>query len=109
MRSALIGLVLVLATGIESCGQGAQDPYKKGITALHNSAYDAAAEYFQTAEKLDPNFVLAYWGEAMSFNHPFQAEQDIAGGRKALAKLGASRAARASRAKTQREKDYLNA
>src|SRR5258706_11134343 len=59
-----------------------------GIIALHGSAYDVAAGHFRAAEKIDPNFVMAYWGEAMSFNHPFWNQQDIAGARRALAKLG---------------------
>ena len=53
----------------------------KGIAALHNAGYDDAVELFRSAEKIDPDFVMAYWGEAMTFNHPFWAEQDAAGGR----------------------------
>src|SRR5262249_40662647 len=87
----------------------AHDKFIQGIIALHNSAYEDAAEYFRAAETLDPSFVMAYWGEAMTFNHPFWAEQDISGGRRALIRLGSSRAARASRAKTPREGEYLNA
>jgi hypothetical protein len=45
----------------------------------------------------------------MTFNYPFWAEQDISGGRRALAKLGATRASRAAKAKTAREREYLNA
>jgi hypothetical protein len=87
----------------------AHDKFVQGVIALHNSAYEDAAEYFRATETIDPSFVMAYWGEAMTFNHPFWAEQDIAGGRRALAKLGPSRAARASKAKTLREGEYLNA
>lgn len=81
----------------------------KGIIALHNAGYEDAAGYFAAAEKIDPTFVMAYWGEAMTFNHTFLAEQDMGGGRRALSKLAPTRAARAAIAKTQRERDYLNA
>lgn len=87
----------------------AHDKFIQGVIYLHNSAYEDAAEYFRTAEDIDPNFVMAYWGEAMTFNHPFWAEQDISGGRRALAKLGPTRAARAAKAKTPREREFLNA
>lgn len=105
----LAALVTILAFTIQSFGQAAHDQFNRGIIALHNSAYDTAAEYFQAAEKLDPSFVMAYWGEAMTYNHPFAAEQDIASARRALSKLAPTRPARAAKAKTQRERDYLDA
>jgi hypothetical protein len=94
-----------------SVGQSpaAHEKFVQGVIALHNSAYEDAADYFRAAEILDPAFVMAYWGEAMTFNHPFWAEQDISGGRRALAKLGPTRAARAAKAKAPKEAEYLNA
>ncbi len=80
-----------------------------GVIALHNSAYDDAAEFFQSAQKIDPSCGMAFWGEAMTFNHIFWNEQDIAGGRRALSKLAPTRAARAAKARTPREREYLNA
>src|SRR5262245_8845803 len=53
----------------------AQLEFTAGVIALHGSAYDLAAEHFRTAQKIDPNFVMAYWGEAMCFNHPFWNQQ----------------------------------
>ncbi len=87
----------------------AQSQFIQGIVALHNAGYDDAADYFRAAERIDPNFVMAYWGEAMTYNHPFWAEQNISGGRAALTKLGPGRAARSAKAKTPRERDYLDA
>ena len=54
-------------------------------------------------------FALAYWGEAMSYNHAVWHEQDPVAARAALAKLGATPQARAEKAKTPREKAYLGA
>ena len=31
---------------------------------------DTEARQFRAAQKADPNFVMAYWGEAMSFSQP---------------------------------------
>jgi len=87
----------------------AHEQFIKGIVALHNSAYEDAADDFRSAEALDPDFVMAYWGEAMSFNHPFWNEQDISHARQALAKLGPTRSARAAKARTPREREYLSA
>ncbi len=86
----------------------AHDKFIQGLIALYN-ATPGAAESFRAAQSIDPDFVMAYWGEAMTFNHTFSAEQDISGGRRALAKLGPARAARAAKAKTEREREYLNA
>ena len=55
------------------------------------------------------DFALAYWGEAMSYNHAVWHEQDPVAARAALAKLGATPEARAAKAKTPREKAYLDA
>src|SRR5262245_50588089 len=74
-----------------SCSTNALDPFVRGVIKLHNSAYDEAAELFRAAQQLDSQCVMAVWGEAMSFNHPFWGEQDIAGGRRALAKLAPTR------------------
>lgn len=87
----------------------AQADFIKGLAALHNFQYPLAAQLFQRAQAADPEFALAYWGEAMSHDHPVWHEQDLAAARAALAKLGATPEARAARAKTPREKAYLGA
>jgi tetratricopeptide (TPR) repeat protein len=58
---------------------------------------------------LDPNFAMAYWGEAMTHNHPVWQQQDLPAARAVLAKLGATPEARAAKAATPREKAYLHA
>jgi hypothetical protein len=50
---------------------------------------------------------MAYWGEAMTYNHGIWREQDSVKARAALTRLGATAADRLAKAKTQREKDYL--
>ena len=87
----------------------AQADFLTGIAALHNFQYPLAARAFQRAQAADPEFALAYWGEAMSYNHAVWQEQDPVAARAALAKLGPTAQARAAKAKTEREKAYLAA
>ena len=83
--------------------------FLRGVLLLHAFEYDDAAAAFREAERLEPGFALAYWGEAMTFTHPVWDEQDVAAGRAALAKLGATPAARAAKTPTARERGYLAA
>src|SRR5215813_15138128 len=85
----------------------AQKDFLHGLAQLHNFEYDFAAEDFQRAQKIDPDFVMAYWGEAMTHNHPIWMQQNAEAGRAALKKLAPTPEARAAKAKTQREKAYL--
>src|SRR6478672_5875278 len=87
----------------------AQAPFLEGLARLHNFEYGPAAASFRSAEQLDPDFAMAYWGEAMTFNHPVWMQQDRSAAQAALAKLGPTPEARAAKAKTDREKDYLAA
>jgi hypothetical protein len=43
----------------------AQADFIKGLAALHNFQYPLAAQAFVRAQAADPDFALAYWGEAM--------------------------------------------
>ncbi len=87
----------------------AQEPFLRGLALLHDFEYDAAAEQFRKAQAIDPGFAMAYWGEAMTYNHPVWMQQDLAAARAALARLGATPEARLAKAKTERERDYLRA
>jgi tetratricopeptide (TPR) repeat protein len=79
------------------------------VLALHSFWFEEAEEAFKKAQQIDPAFALAYWGEAMSHNHPLWAEQDLAAARAALARLGTTPQDRAAKARTEREKAYLEA
>lgn len=92
-----------------SGSSAAQAPFLNGLALLHNFEYGAAAASFRRAQELDPGFVMAYWGEAMTYNHPVWMQQDRDAGSSALHRLGATRQARLALAKTPREKAYLNA
>jgi tetratricopeptide (TPR) repeat protein len=87
----------------------AQTDFLDGVALLHDFEYDDAAAAFRRAESADPDFAIAYWGEAMTFNHPVWMQQDLASGRAALNRLAPSPAMRRSKAQTEREKVYLDA
>ena len=86
----------------------AQSAFVEGMLLLHLFEYQYAQLAFQNAQALDPDFALAYWGEAMTATHPVWNQQNMAAGRAALAKLGATAQARAAKAPTAREKAWLD-
>ena len=71
--------------------------------------YEDAIDAFRAAQKIDPNYVMAYWGEAMSFSQPLWFFEEVDKGRAALAKLAATPAERMAKAKTLREQGFLRA
>src|ERR1700730_4305325 len=85
----------------------AQADFLTALAQLHNFQYPQAAESFQRAESLDPKFAMAYWGEAMTYNHAVWQQQDLSAARAVLAKLGATPEARAAKAATPREQAYM--
>ena len=87
----------------------AQAAFEQGMLWLHLFEYQHAADSFREAERLDPDFAMAYWGEAMTHTHPVWNEDDRDAAQAALAKLAATPAARAAKAPTAREKAYLDA
>src|SRR5260370_15270738 len=97
---------------VDSANSGppaAQADFLAGLALLNDFEYPAAAEAFRRAEAADPGFAMAYWGEAMTFNHPIWMQQDLKVARGALNKLALTPSARRAKAKTDREKEYLDA
>jgi tetratricopeptide (TPR) repeat protein len=87
----------------------AQEPFARGVLLLHNFEYEDAAEAFREAQERDPDFALAYWGEAMTHNHPIWMEQDRNAALAVLERLAPTPEERAGKATTEREKAYLHA
>ena len=87
----------------------AQADFLLGLAMLHDFEYESAAAAFQRAERADPGFALAYWGEAMTYNHAVWMEQDLPAARAALNQLAPTASARRAKAKTEREQGYLDA
>lgn len=87
----------------------AQQHFLRGVAILHSFGWKQAIDEFQAAQKLQPDFAMAYWGETLCYNHPLMAEADAESPRKVLARLGATRAERLAKAPTDREKGFLSA
>lgn len=87
----------------------AQGDFLDGLALLHDFEYPAATRAFRRAQAADPGFAMAYWGEAMTFNHPIWMQQDLGAARAALNRLAPTAAGRRAKAKTEREKAYLDA
>ena len=87
----------------------AQPHFIKGVLLMHSFEYDDAREAFVEAQKAEPNFAMAYWGEAMTFNHAVwqRTSPDLA--KAALNKLAPTADARRARTPTEKEKDWLGA
>ena len=83
--------------------------FMRGLLLLHVFEYDDAILWFIAAEKADPGFAMAYWGEAMTFNHPVWNELDVKAGQAALAKFGPTPEARAQRIADPRERAWFSA
>jgi hypothetical protein len=76
----------------------AQADFLTGLAQLHNFQYPQAADAFQRAQKIDPDFAMAYWGEAMTYNHAVWMQQDRSAARAVLARLGPTPEARSAKA-----------
>jgi len=87
----------------------AQASFLYGLAQLHNFEYDDAARAFREAQGIDPAFAMAYWGEAMTRNHPVWMEQDLGGARRILERLAPTAGGRLQKAGSERERAYLAA
>ncbi len=92
-----------------SARPAAQAEFLRGVLYLHSFEYESAAQAFKRAQALQPDFALAYWGEAMTYTHPVWNEQNMSAGRAVLGRLGATADARRAKAPTSRERAYLGA
>jgi tetratricopeptide (TPR) repeat protein len=92
-----------------SASPDAQKHFLRGVAILHSFGWKQAIAEFQAAQKIDPDFALAYWGETLCYNHPLASEHDGKTPREVLARLGPTFEARLAKAPTAREKGFLRA
>ena len=88
-----------------SGSETAQAAFEQGILLLHSFEFDDSRAAFLEAQAIDPGFVMAIWGEALTLNHPLWAQQDRDAARQVLAKLPPPD----ERNITAREQMYLDA
>src|SRR5258708_39857928 len=89
-----------------SCKPDAQQQFDQAMLYQHSFWYRASQKTFEDALKADPECAIAYWGIALSllYNpHVAPPAKNLAEGAAALAK------GKALSAKTQRERDYIDA
>ena len=93
-----------------SGSSAAQPNFLRGVAILHSFGWKQAIAEFQEAQRLDPDFAMAYWGETLCYNHPlFGNPPDDDNPRAVLQRLGATREERLAKAPTDREKGFLEA
>ena len=80
----------------------AQAAFIRGALLLHSFEYEDAREAFQQAQKIDPDFAMAYWGEAMTHNHPLWRKQDQPAAIEALDRYAPDPEGRKAKTKTDR-------
>lgn len=83
----------------------AQDAFLRGVLLLHSFEYEDARESFQEAQAVDAEFALAYWGEAMTHNHPIWMKDELAEARQVLARMDAAGAG----TRTPTERSFVEA
>lgn len=84
----------------------AQAHFELGVGYLHSFGMTQAQQEFRAAQEIDPDFAMAYWGEAFTYQHPFFGQKSASPG-EALMKLGATSEERLAKAPTDREKGFL--
>ena len=84
-----------------------QADFNRAVALLHSFWFNASAAAFTGVAEKDPSCGIAWWGVAMSrWGNPFAPARPVAAleqGREAIAK------ARAAGAKTERERQYIEA
>src|SRR5687767_15512487 len=98
-QNAQLGKVEFPTSGSEK----AQAHFLRGLAALHSFWYEEALEAFRESTKLEPDFMMGYWGEAMAHNHPLWSEQDMVAAREVIKKI------KETPKLSPRERAYLNA
>jgi tetratricopeptide (TPR) repeat protein len=89
-----------------SCSPRVENQFNRAAALLHSFGYELAEKAFSEVLTIDPDCVMAYWGIAMTQNHPIWAPPTPAELKKGSA---AVEKAKSMSARTQRERDYVAA
>jgi tetratricopeptide (TPR) repeat protein len=89
-----------------SCFPGVAANFDRALELLHNFWYSRALEAFEQVSNDDPRCAMAYWGAAMTYNHPFWDPPSPADERAAWALVQKGMSAPEA---SEREKLYLGA
>lgn len=86
----------------------AQEAFLAGVGYLHSFGMTQAQAAFREAQEHDPDFVMAYWGEAFTYQHPFFGALSDGPG-EALMRLAPTPELRAAKAGNDKERGFLKA
>jgi tetratricopeptide (TPR) repeat protein len=89
-----------------SCAPAVRERFDRALALLHNFWYARALTRFEEIQKADPDCAIAYWGAAMTYNHPFWDAPTPADTAAAWAHVQKGLAARS---RNDRERMYLMA
>jgi tetratricopeptide (TPR) repeat protein len=89
-----------------SCSPAVSAEFDRALALLHNFWYSRAFERFNQVIRKDPECAMAYWGAAMTYNHPFWDPPSKSDEAAAWAMVWKGRTAREA---SRREKLYLAA
>jgi tetratricopeptide (TPR) repeat protein len=87
----------------------AQPSFLCGVAALHSFEYEEANDAFKRAQRLDPGFAMAYWGEAMTYSQTLWRHEDVEAGRQTLARWRSTSGAQSRKLGTAEEEGFLQA
>lgn len=83
----------------------AQEQFLTGVLALHSFWYPEARDHFRKAQELNPDFAMAYWGEALTHDHPIWHQHDQQAGIEVINAMDR----RSNLLMNEREEEYTNA
>jgi len=90
-----------------SCSPEAQAQFNRAVAMLHSFWFPQAPKTFAAVSETDPGCAMAHWGIAMTQRaNPLVGPPDAGALKRGLASI---EKAKAIGAKTQRERDYINA
>lgn len=104
-ENAHLGEVQITVTG----DSAALPHFYEGLLLLHSFEYEDARTAFEAAQEADSTMLMAYWGEAMTHNHPLWRQQDGEAALEALNRLAPTPEERAALAQTPIEGNLLHA
>jgi hypothetical protein len=89
-----------------SCAANVQKPFERGLALLYSFEYEEADKQFKDVAASDPHCAMAFWGQAMTRYHQLWGrppKTDLKDGSDLVQQ------AQALQARTQRERDYIDA
>src|SRR5437763_2992183 len=89
-----------------SCSASVQKAFERGVALLHSFEYDVADHQFEEVAQQDPQCAMAYWGQSISRYHQLWSRPNAEESKRGWELV---QKAQTVRAKTQRERDYIDA